>query len=565
MNPTINAANREQYNIAQALTDMAARAPFRPAIIFPAGRDRQGRARSIQLTFQQLNAECDRYAHGLAGFGIRPAERVLLMVRPGVELIAVTFALLKIGAVPVLIDPGMGRRPFLQCVSETAPTALIGIPLAHLMRRLFPKPFQTICKAMTVGRRWFWGGATLDQLYADTRAPFPVAPTTVEDEAAVAFTSGGTGIPKGVVYLHGIFRAQIDIMRHEMDVTPGEVHLAVMYIFALFNPALGVTTVIPEMNPAKTAEVNPALLVEAIQTHGVTMSLGSPLIWRILSEYCVQHEIRLPSLKHVFMFGAPVAPEVVARFRSLLDDGKVYTPFGATEALPLTLIESEELLAETAEQTRQGAGVCVGYPIGGVAIRIIPIRDEPIPQWDDTLALPAGEIGEIVVKGAVVTRQYLNRPYATAQAKIADTAGVWHRMGDLGYLDPKGRLWVCGRKAHRVETAHGRLLPVQCEVIFNRHPAVARTALVGLGEYGHQEPVLIVEPKPDQAPKSDAARQQLIDELLRLGAEHEHTRRIQTVLFHPALPVDVRHNTKIQRSELARWAAQQRTAGKQNV
>ena len=202
----------ELYNIAQALAEMADRYPFRPAIILPAGRDPQGRGKFVQLSFRQLDELCDRYAQGLSQHGIGRGQRVLLMVRPGVDLIGISFALMKMGAVPVLIDPGMGRKAFLQCVSETEPQALIGIWLAHLVRRLFPKPFRTVQRAVHVGRRRFLRAPTLEELCAAQRGPFPVAPTTVEDEAAVAFTSGGTGIPKGVVYLHGIFRAQVRIM-----------------------------------------------------------------------------------------------------------------------------------------------------------------------------------------------------------------------------------------------------------------------------------------------------------------------------------------------------------------
>ncbi|GAK60360.1 AMP-dependent synthetase and ligase [Candidatus Vecturithrix granuli] len=547
----------EQYNIAQALNEMAMRAPFRPAIIFPAGRDARARAKYTQLTFQQLNTLCDAYAHGLAGYDIQKGERVLMMVRPGVELIAATFALLKIGAVPVLIDPGMGRKAFLQCVADAQPTAMIGIPLAHILHTLFPKAFHTIKRTITVGKRLFWGGATLAELESQTRAPFPAAATTLEDEAAVAFTSGGTGIPKGVVYSHGIFRKQIEIMRTEMGVAEGDIHLAVMYIFALFNPALGVTTVIPDMDPRKTAQVNPAYLVESIETHGITMSLGSPLIWKILSDYCLTHDICLPSLKLMFMFGDVVMPEVVENCTKILPYGKIYTPYGATEALPLTLMSGADILTETAQKTRQGAGVCVGTPVGGLRVRIIPIRETPIRQWDDSLALPVGQIGEIVVKGDVVTRLYLNRPQQTDEAKIPDQDGPWHRMGDLGYLDEQERLWVCGRKAHRVETARGLLLPVQCEAIFNQHPAAARSALVGVGQFGQQRAVIIIEIKPGNAVKSNKARQRLIAELLELGRRHEHTRHIQDVLFHPSFPVDVRHNTKIDRLKLAAWAAKQ--------
>ncbi|MEE8389703.1 MAG: fatty acid CoA ligase family protein [Anaerolineae bacterium] len=549
----------EQVNIAQSLTEMAARAPFRPAVIFPAGRDSKGRAKFIQFSFRQLNQECDRYAHGLTEYGIRQGDRTLVMVRPGIELIAVAFALLKMGAVPVMIDPGMGRKPFLQCVGETEPVAFIGIPVAHVLRVLFPGTFKTVKHSVTVGKRWFWGGATLDQVRSERRDPFPVAPTTTESEGAVAFTSGSTGIPKGVVYLHGMFRAQIELLQNEFRIAEGEVDLPGLYIFALFNPALGVTTVFPDMDPTRPAEVNPAYLVEAIQTHGVTSSFGSPAIWKRVGKYCLENDIRLPSIKRILMASAPVPPSLVADFVTrILDGGEVNTPFGASEAVPITMMSGDEIVAETAALSEQGKGLCVGREIRGHTIRIIRITDEPVPEWDDALVLPQGEVGEIVVKGPVVTRVYLNRPQKTALAKIRDTDGIWHRMGDLGYLDEKDRLWFCGRKAHRIETSQGLMLPVPCEAIFNHHPDVVRTALVGVGERKQQRPVLVVEPRESKLPTTQAARQKFVTELLALGAEHEQTRPIQDVLFYASsFPVDVRHNAKIQREKLAVWAETQ--------
>jgi acyl-CoA synthetase (AMP-forming)/AMP-acid ligase II len=549
----------ELYNVAQTLTETAARAPFRPAVIFPAGRDAQGRAKFMQFSFQQLNQECDRYAHGLTEYGIRQGDRTLVMVRPGSELIAVAFALLKMGAVPVIIDPGMGRKPFLQCVAETEPAAFIGIPPAHVLRVLFPKPFKTVERAVTVGKRWFWGGATLDQVCSERRDPFPVAPTTTESEGAVAFTSGSTGIPKGVIYLHGMFRAQIELLKNELRIAEGEVDLPGLYIFALFNPALGVTTVFPDMDPTQPAQVNPAYLVEAIQTHGVTNSFGSPAIWKRVGKYCLENDIRLPSIKRILMASAPVPPALVEDFVTrILDGGEVNTPFGASEAMPITMMSGNEIIAETAALSEQGRGMCVGRAIRGHAIRIIRITDDPIPKWDDELVLPQGEVGEIVVKGPVVTRVYLNRPQQTALAKIRDADGIWHRMGDLGYLDEQGRLWFCGRKAHRIETSQGLMLPVPCEAIFNHHADVIRTALVGVGERGRQRPVLVVEPRAGKTPTTQAARQKFVAELLVLGVEHEQARLIQDVLFYPSsFPVDVRHNAKIQREKLAVWAETQ--------
>ena len=544
----------ERYNVAQALAEAASRAPFRPAVIFPSGRE--GRwARYVQLTFRQLDRLCDSYAYGLSSLGIRQGDRVLMMLRPGVDFVAVAFALLKMGAVPAFIDPGMGRKAFLQCVSEAEPDAFIGIPPAHALRVLFPQAFRSVKHLVTVGRRWFWGGATLAQVRVQKRDPYPNALTTTESEAAIAFTSGSTGIPKGVVFLHGMFRAQIELLRDEIGIAEGEVDLPGLYIFALFNPALGVTTVFPDMDPSHPARVDPARWVESVETHGVTTSFGSPTIWKRVVAYCQEHRVRLPSIKRVLMAGAPVPPSLIADLKELLPNGEVYTPFGATEALPITMMSGAEILAETAALSEQGAGMCVGRPLPGATIRIIRITDEPVAEWDESLSLPVGQVGEIVVKGPMVTRRYLNRPRETARAKIREGDQVWHRMGDLGYFDERGRLWFCGRKSHRVETRDGLLLPVQCEAMFNRHPDVARSALVGVGERGRQRAVLIVEPRPGRMPRTAAARKRFVAELLALGREHEHTRAIGDVLFHPDFPVDVRHNAKIRREVLARWAA----------
>ena len=537
------------FNLADELEQIALRKPFMPGIIFPAGR-KKGKGRFVQYSFQQLNQLVDQYAHGFSDYGIQRGERILIMLKPGVELIASVFALIKMGAVPILIDPGMGRKAFLQCISETKPTVMLGIPLAHLLRKLFPTYFSSVRKYITHGLAIF-GGSSLRALKSDSPTPFSSEKTLLEEEAAVAFTSGGTGIPKGVVFQHGMFKSQIEAMKQDLHIEEGEVHLAAMYIFALFNPALGVTTVIPDMDPRRTEELNPARLVEAIQTFGVTMSLGSPTVWRILGDYCRGKQIILPSLKHIFMFGAPVYPELLGSFSKLLPQGSIHVPYGATEALPLTTINAVEILDDTASMTLSGAGVCVGRPVTGVDIIIIRITDAPIPAITPDTLCAQGEWGEITVRGRMVTHEYLNRPKETQKAKIRDGASPWHRMGDIGYMDEKGRVWICGRKAHRVETSEGLLMPICCEPIFNQHPLVFRSALVGIGEHGQQEPVLIIQPKK---PLSNTEFLKLVKELKKFGDKTTHTKNITRFLQHPGFPVDVRHNAKIQRQILAAWA-----------
>ena len=544
----------EGFNIAQSLASMAATAPEREAVVFPRSRRR---SRAEVWSFRQLNELCDAYAHGLQRAGLERGMRSLVMIRPGVDLIATVFALLKLGAVPVLIDPGLERRAFLVCVRQCQPRALVGIPLAQIIRRVFGTQFKGVDHCVIAGVRWFFGLPTLREFATTGARAFTTAAVGTNDEAAVAFTSGSTGPPKGVLYRHGNFAAQVRLMRSDLGVEAGEIHLSLVNIFALFNPALGVTTVLPDIDPANPTKVDADDLADAVVSHRVTFSLGSPTIWGILTDYCIGQGVTLPTMKKVFLFGAPVPPLLIERLNTILDDGAVSTPFGATEALPITQMGGDEILRETAEETARGAGVCIGRPVSGIEVDVIAISDEPIAQWDPDLVCEPGEIGELVVKGDVVTDRYVGCDAETARAKICDGESVWHRMGDLGYYDAAGRLWFCGRKSHRVTTEAGLMLPIPCETIFNRHPDCRRTALVGIGSTGLQRPVLVVEPLPGKMPDNEAGRKTFIDALLRLGEGYDHTRAVRTVLFHPGFPMDVRHRAKIRREVLAEWAAEQ--------
>lgn len=547
-------ASREG-DILRRLARVATSDPSRVALWFP--RDRgSGAAPAYQaLTYRQLDQDSDRYARGLATMGIGRGTRVLLMVPVGAEFLAVAFALLKVGAVVILIDPGMGKNNLLQCIREVAPEGLIAVSLVHALRRLYRRNFAHLKYAITVGRRWFWGGPTLDQLRG---APgrFAAADPGPDDPAAIVFTTGSTGVPKGVLYRHGMLEAQLRAIEGAFQIREGEVGLAAFAPFALFSIAMGTSCVLPIMDPGKPAEVDPLGVLGAIRDYRATYSFGSPAFWDRVSRYGAEHGVGIPAIEKIMMAGAPVSERILTRLAALLPPGaETFTPYGATEALPLTSISGAEILHDTAERTRSGAGICVGGPLPGVTLRIIRIEDEEIPEWDDALVLPAGEIGEIVVHGPVVSREYIGREEETARAKIRQGGILWHRMGDVGYLDERRRLWFCGRKSHRVVTRHGTLFPVQCEAIFNRHPSVFRSALVGVGAGPAQRPVLVVEPERGKMPKRPADRARFIGELIELGRQSPLTREISDVLFHPALPVDFRHNAKILRERIALWAA----------
>ena len=322
---------------------------------------------------------------------------------------------------------------------------------------------------------------------------------------------------------------------------------------------MGVTTVIPDMDPTRPAQVDPKRIIEAMQDWNVTQAFGSPAMWNTVGRYCEEKNIRVPSLKRVLSAGAPVPPHVLRRMRNAMaEEGELHTPYGATEALPVASISAAEVLGETSELSAAGKGTCVGRRFAGIDWKVIRIEEGPLPSLDQVEELPIGEIGELIVAGPVVTDRYVTRTETNAVAKIRDGRRIWHRMGDVGYLDQQHRFWFCGRKAHRVLTTRGPKYSVCCEAIFNQHDQVYRSALVGIGTPGRQRPAIVVQPWPDRAPSTKFERRKLLTELADLAASHELTSDIDrsSILIRSSLPVDIRHNSKIFREKLAVWAQQ---------
>jgi acyl-CoA synthetase (AMP-forming)/AMP-acid ligase II len=369
-------------------------------------------------------------------------------------------------------------------------------------------------------------------------------------------------VPKGVLYCHGNFDHQVDEIRDHYRIQPGEVDVAGFPLFGLFNAAMGVTAVFPKMNFSRPAKVDPRSIVAAVQDWQATQAFGSPALWNVVGRYCEERRVRLPTLRRVLSAGAPVPAHVLRRMKQAIhEEGDVYTPYGATEALPVASTSASEVLQETAALTAQGAGTCVGRHFPGIAWKVIAITDDAIPRLEDAVEVSQGEIGELIVAGPVVTRQYVTTADANVLHKIRGEAlepgseTVWHRLGDVGYLDDQERFWFCGRKSHRVRAPHGTMFTIPCEAIFNQHPRVYRSALVGVGSPGQQRPVVVVEPWPEHHPRGRKDEQQFVRELLDVAAVHPLTRPVQDVLVVAALPVDTRHNATIFRERVAEWAA----------
>jgi acyl-CoA synthetase (AMP-forming)/AMP-acid ligase II len=549
----------ERCNVAAALSAQATAQPDAPAIHYPTGL-RGGEIQYQSYSYRELDDASDACARGLLAAGIASGSRAALMVPPGREFFVLFFALFKAGIVPVLIDPGIGLKPLRQCLDEAAPDAFIGVTRAQVARIVLRWARSSVRQVVTVGPRFGWGGWSLAAIARAGRSAASgdlaaaQAGTRSEDLAAILFTSGSTGIPKGVMYRHRHFYHQVEMLREAFDIHPGETDLATFPPFALFDPALGMTTVVPYMDPTRPAKADPALLVQAINRFGCTNLFGSPALLNTLGRYTEAHGIKLPTVRRVLSAGAAVPATTIKRMRqALADDAPVHTPYGATECLPVASFSSNDLSEELEQATRDGHGTCVGRPVAPNQVAIIRVSDEAIERLQDQDFLATGSIGEIIVHGPTTTDAYWQREAQTLLAKSRDAQdSLWHRMGDIGYFDEQGRLWYCGRKSQRVPTAHGDLYPDQVEAVFNTHPAVARSALVSMDIPPKAVPALCVE-----LAGAHQSREKVRQELLAMAAADPRLVDIKWVLFHPSFPVDIRHNSKIGREALALWAAKQ--------
>ncbi len=534
-----------RVNVADRLAESARREPERLALVEAWGRERR-------VTLAQLDRDADLLARGLIELGVRPGMRLALLVKPGIDFVTLVFALLRSGAAMVLVDGALGRENIVRCLAATEPEGFVAIGIGHVLRIAKRREFPRARLNVMVGSRWGWGGTTLAKLRQlgerTGRVDLPV--THGDDPAAIVFTSGSTGPPKGVEYRHETFVTQLTEIERMYGLAPGGIDLACFPLFGLFNVALGITTVLPEMDFSRPASADPAKLVAAANKWRVTQSFASPAVWDRLSTYCETTGTTIPTLREVFSCGAPVPAEVIRQtLVCVAPDARLHTPYGATESLPVSTIEAAELLGGTDEATAQGRGVCVGRRALSIDWRVIEITDEAIKTIDEARELPQGEIGELVVRGPQVSRRYLTSPWMTvdpnALSKIADGEHLWHRLGDVGYFDAEGRFWYCGRKSQRVVTSAGMLFTEQVEGIANSHPAVKRSALVGV----EGAPIVVVELRDNASAAGIQAQ------VLALLHEHDVSRQVTSVLVHPKLPTDIRHNAKIQRERLAEWAA----------
>ncbi|GAA1676399.1 acyl-CoA synthetase [Citricoccus zhacaiensis] len=550
-----------------------------PALVDMAGDDQ------TPLSWNRLSCVVDAIATGLVARGVRPGDRISMMVTPGRDLTAALYAALKIGAVVVVADAGLGVAGMTRAVRAARPDWVIGkvpgLAVARSQRwpgrRLSVSTLPTpLARALGVEdslyrmARDHEGTRFAGPRHADGTVHVP-APT---DPAAILYTSGSTGPAKGVLYTHGRLAALAGLLRDVFHVRPGSSLLAGFAPFALLGPAIGATSVTPDMSVTQPATLTAQAVAEAARAGHATILFASPAALRNVvataGQLGPEDHAALGRIDLVLSAGAPVHPKLMAQVAGLFPRAEFHSPYGMTEALLLADIDREAIIelssrsgAPTAEGTSPDDGVCVGHPVGPVRIAIDPLQADGNPTGNLLEGLDAaGVLGEVVISAPHQKAGY-DRLWLTDSLSRRDAKdGLdWHRTQDVGHLDAAGRLWIEGRLQHVAITAAGPVAPGGPEARIDAVDSVSRSAVVGIGPRGTQAVVAVVEvATTDRArpPRPGLASAELTAAVRAAAAPVS----VAAVLVTDRVPVDIRHNSKIDRSRIAQWAERVLSGGK---
>ncbi len=513
-------------NIVRLFSASVARHGADPALIAGRGRGRQA------VSYRELAGRVDRAVGRLSDSGLEPGDRVLLAVPLSVESYVAMLAVLKAGMVVMFVDPGRGRSAVGACLDAYPPDAVIGtratlwarhwLPALKRIPRRFSVPLVGGC-----GRR-------------RPRAPLRVALRAPGDPALLTFTSGSTGQAKAVVRSHGLLLEQFRALRPLIDRCADDVELVTMPMFVLFNLARGTTSVLPAARLTRPGRASPRRLAAQLDEVRATRLLASPALLERLVIHCEQSGTRLDTLRRVATGGGPLPPALSDRLASIAPGATVRVVYGSTEAEPISFIDSDAVSIEDATRMREGAGLLVGRPVRGCAVRIIDDRyrgGRPLsPERFEALMRPPGRVGEIVVAGRHVLDRYPDPSYDAA-LKLDVDGTRWHRTGDAGYVDAGGRLWLAGRVSAVIRDRRGELGPFQVEFAASALPGIRRAAL--LAHRGQR--VLVVE---TYRMRFSTCRERLA----RCIAKWEIDRLVPV----KRIPVDRRHGAKVDYPALGR-------------
>lgn len=499
---------------------------------------------TASISFRRLHSDIEQLAAGLAAQGVNKGDRVALLVPPGVDLTAALYACWRMGAVVVVADAGLGLRGMGKALRSADPAYLIGVPRALAAARAMGWPGRRIStsRLSTAAALGLGAETSLEDLrMLGAGAALPEAPDEI-DAAAVAFTSGATGPAKGVAYRHRQLRAQRDALVAVYDIEAEDRLVAAFAPFALYGPAMGVTSVVPAMDVTAPSTLTAPSLGAAVEAVDATMVFASPSalgnVVATSGDLEPSQRAALGGVRLLLSAGAPVPTSTLHSMQTLMPLAECHTPYGMTEVLPVADIDLSGI-----DTAGTGRGVCVGRPLPGVDVAISALDETGAAAGN--LTTDPGIVGEVCVRADHMRDTY-DRLWITYHASASPTG--WHRSGDAGRFDDQGRLWVEGRLAHLIVTARGPLTPLPIERAAAEAPGVLATAAVGIGPRGAQVVAVIVV--PESAPKRSSLASERLSDAVRASVDVD----VAAVLCVPSLPVDLRHNAKVDRLRLARWA-----------
>ncbi|RLZ03301.1 hydrolase [Kocuria tytonicola] len=544
-----------------------------PAVVDmgPVAQTVDGSAPSLNVersvSWRQLSADVDRLAVALLRTGVRPGDRVNLMVPPGSLLTTLIYACLRIGAVIVVADQGLGRKGLTRALRGSSPRWFIGIRKALVGARALGWPGTRIAAdAMDpVSKKLLGVSHTVAELMdsVTTVAPAEIPAVDPDAEAAVLFTSGSTGPAKGVVYTHRQMAGMRDTIRDTYGLRAGTGLVAGFAPFALLGPALGAASVTPDMDVTSPKTLTARALAEATMAIRASAVFASPAaianVLATATELSPAERDALARVDLMLSAGAPIPEELLARLQELMPAAELHTPYGMTEALPLTDVSLDVIRAarEDAQRGVEGAGrgVCVGTPVEGAQLGVLPLRADGTVS-SEIVSTP-GVTGEIVAR-APHAKDHYDRLWITERA--SDLTPGWHRTGDVGHFDARERLWYEGRLAHVITMPSGPVSSVAAEHAAQTVPGVGRVAVVGVGPTGSQSAVAVIETVP--AASKPALADAELSERIRATVDFATGVPVSAVLVIPEQPTDIRHNSKIDRAVLSDWAERALATGK---
>ena len=475
------------------------------------------------VTFNELDSRVATFAQALVQLGVEAGERVAVLVPPSIDLIALVYACWRIGAVTVIADRGLGISGLGRAVKSSRVQHVVGIRSAVVAARTL----RWAPRASLIDLKSLQNSTQLEGLKQLDR-PEPKD----GDLAAILFTSGATGPAKGVRYTHSQLGAQRDILQKVYNISDTDSFVAAFAPFALFGPALGITTGLADMDVTSPATLTAKALDEACRETKATMVFASPAALANVLKTASTNLSSLKQVRLVMSAGAPVPIDTLRQLNQLCPNAEMHTPYGMTEVLPVA-----DLSLQQREAVGDGLGVCVGKAVNGCHIKVVAIDG-------GTTNLPSGVCGEVVVNSPWMSLGY-NRLWLTQQnARFENDGVIWHRTGDVGHLDGDENLWIEGRVVHMIHASHGSITPVPLEVACEKISGVKRAAAVGIGDKGAQQLVIVLE--TDLA-KEDIAPAHLAIQVREALADVD----VVAIWVTKKLPVDIRHNSKIDRTALA--------------